>query len=154
MQKFNCQIAIDHTVEDLGPLKFFLGMEFLQEKANVQMSKSMYCKSILETFGTMDSIPVKIPCEPHFHDLLKQNTDSHVTQDSNTFRELVGSLFYLKVKLSPLACFAVTDRGDAHKRSRKSTRLYVLLTYQQALLFFGHTIKIHNLMDSQNHFYR
>ena len=116
-------------------------MELLQEKANVQMSKPMYCKSILGTFGTVDSIPVKIPCEPHFHDLLKQNTDSHVTQDSNTFRELVGSLFYLKVKLSPLACFAVTDRGDAHKRSRKSTRLYVLLTYQQALSFIGHTIK-------------
>ena len=105
------------------------------------MSKSMYCKSNLGTFGTMDSIPVKIPCEPHFHDLLKQNTDSHVTQDSNTFRELVGSLIYLKVRLSPLACFAVTDRGDAHKRSRKSTRLYVLLTYQQALSFIGHTIK-------------
>ena len=112
-------------------------MELLQEKASVQMSKSMYCKSNLGTFGTMDSIPVKIPCEPHFHDLLKQNTDSHVTQDSKTFRELVGSLFYLKVKLPPLACFAVTDRGDAHK-DRES---------QPGYMCYSHTNKLSHLLD-------
>ena len=83
-------------------------MEFLQEKGNVQMSKI-----ILEIFGIMDSIPVKSPCEPHFHDLLRQNKDSPIPRDSKKFRELVGSPPYFK---QYLACFSVTGRGDAQDR--------------------------------------
>ena len=29
---FKCQIAKEYTMKDLGPLKIFLGIEFLQEK--------------------------------------------------------------------------------------------------------------------------
>ena len=60
------------------------------------MSQSKYCKSILERFGMMDSNPVKIPCEPHIHDLLRQNIDSPVLRDAKKYRELVGSLIYLE----------------------------------------------------------
>ena len=40
VQNFNRQIANEYTMKDLGTLKFFLGIEFLQEKGLVQMSRS------------------------------------------------------------------------------------------------------------------
>ena len=78
----------------LGLPKFFLGIEFLQEKGLVQISQSNYCKSILERFDMMDSYPVKTQCESPIHALLRNNTDSHVFRDTKNSSELVGSLIY------------------------------------------------------------
>ena len=55
---FKSKIAKEYDMKDLGPLKFFLGIEFLQEKGHVQMSQSKYCKSILERFDMLNSHPV------------------------------------------------------------------------------------------------
>ena len=72
------QIVKESTMQYLGPLKFSLGKEFLQEKGLVQMTQTKYCISILERFGMMDCNPVKIHCEPHIHDLMRQNKYSHI----------------------------------------------------------------------------
>ena len=74
---FKRQIAKEYTMKDLGPLKFFLGIEFLQENGLVQMSLSKYCKSIIERFDMKDCNPVKAPCE------------SPVLREAKKFRELV-----------------------------------------------------------------
>ena len=71
------QIAKKYNIDYLSSLKFFLGIEFLQEKGLVQMSLSKYCKSIIERFDMKDCNPVKAPCE------------SPVLREAKKFRELV-----------------------------------------------------------------
>ena len=71
------KIAKKYNIAYLGSLKFFLGIEFLQEKGLVQMSLSKYCKSIIERFDMKDCNPVKAPCE------------SPVLREAKKFRELV-----------------------------------------------------------------
>ena len=94
------------------PLKFFLGIEFLQEKRLVQMSQSKYCKSILERFDMLNSHPVKTPCEPHIHDLLRENSQSPVMRNPKKYRELVGSLIYLEQVSRPDISFVTNILGQ------------------------------------------
>ena len=101
INEFKQQISTEYKVKDLGPLKFFLGIEFSQEKGLIQMSQSKYSKHILERFGMMDCNPEKVPCEKNIHDQLRANKDSPLLKDPKKYRELVGSLIYLEQVTRP-----------------------------------------------------
>ena len=75
-------------MKDLGPLKYFLGIEFAQMKDSIKLSQSHYTKKLLTKFGMIDSKPRSTPCEPK-PDII--NSDS--SQPLNVkYREVVGSL--------------------------------------------------------------
>ena len=101
INEFKHQISNEYKVKDLGELKFFLGIEFSQQKGLVQMSQSKYCKDILERFDMMNCIAEKVPCEKNIHDQLRANKNSPLLANAKRYRELVGSLIYLEQVTRP-----------------------------------------------------
>ena len=112
INEFKTQISNKYTVKDLGPLKYFLGIEFHVTDKSVHMSQSGYCKTILERFGMTDCNPMKIPCEKNIHDELRAHQDSPTFEDSTRYRELVGSLIYLQQVTRPDISFITNILGQ------------------------------------------
>ena len=50
-------------MKDLGPIKQFLGINFLQNAGGIEMEQSTYLRNILQKFDMLDSKPRSTPCE-------------------------------------------------------------------------------------------
>ncbi|KAD7478957.1 hypothetical protein E3N88_02093 [Mikania micrantha] len=81
------------SIKDLGPLKFFLGIEVARTKNGMVLSNLKYTLDILEETGMMGCRPSSFPMEKN----LKLGTcDEEPCVDSNQFRRLIGKLLYLQ----------------------------------------------------------
>ena len=90
-------------MKDLGPLKYFLGIEFTQEKGSIKLSQSHYAKKLLSKFGMMDAKPRSTPCEPK-----PEITNGETNPLNVKYREVVGSLIYLMTCTRPDLSWTVT----------------------------------------------
>ena len=91
-------------MKDLGPLNYFLGIEFVQGDKTVKMSQSHYTNKLLNKFGMADSKPRTTPCEPK-PDVV---TGTHEPMKNVKYREVVGSLIYLMKCTRPDISWTVT----------------------------------------------
>ena len=112
LDNFKNQISSKFKVKDLGPLTFFLGVEFTISHNSVQMSQSKYCKTVLERFGMMNSNPQKIPCDKDLYNQLIAAKNSPNLTNPTKYRELVGSLIYLQQVTRPELSFIVNILGQ------------------------------------------
>lgn len=88
---------------DLGPIKWFLGIEFDQKEGVVTMSQAKYLLSKLEKYGLDQAKPRTTPCELAGYD--KMSSDP-IDCELN-YRELVGSLIYAMTCTRPDLAWAV-----------------------------------------------
>ena len=89
---------------DLGPISWFLGIEFEQIEGVITMSQSKYLLSKLEKYGLDQAKPRTTPCEVAGYD--KMSNDPIDTEIN--FRELVGSLIYAMTCTRPDLAWSVT----------------------------------------------
>ena len=91
---------------DLGPISWFLGIEFEQTDDGISMCQSYYLKGVLERFEMMNCKPRTTPCEAKLneYDCPAENTPSDVTR----YRGIVGSLIYAMICTRPDLAFVVT----------------------------------------------
>ncbi|MFS7932971.1 putative RNA-directed DNA polymerase [Helianthus anomalus] len=76
------------SIKDLGPLKYFLGIEAARTKDGLVLSHRKYTLDILEDTGMLGCKPCSFPMEQN----LKLERDSEdVRVDANMYRRLVGS---------------------------------------------------------------
>ncbi|GJV50027.1 putative RNA-directed DNA polymerase [Tanacetum coccineum] len=76
-------------IKDLGKLKYFLGIEVLDENNCIFLSQRKYCLELLQEFGMLGCKPVSIPMEANhcMHAPLKSNLKDAL----NVLRYLKGS---------------------------------------------------------------
>ena len=91
-------------MKDLGQLKHFLGIDFVQSKGCVKMSQKKYVDQILERFNMQDCKPRATPCEQK----LNYSDDAEVMEEVRKYREVVGSLIYLATCTRPDLGFVVS----------------------------------------------
>ena len=83
----------EFQMKDLGPISYFLGIQFKQTKEMITMNQSYYLKNVLARFKMAKCKPRNTPCEANLN---AYKTNSNIQEEgmSENYREIVGSLVY------------------------------------------------------------
>ncbi|KAL9831073.1 putative RNA-directed DNA polymerase [Arabidopsis thaliana] len=99
------QLSSAFQLRDLGPPKFFIGIEIARNDQGITLNQQNYVLDLLASFGFSDCKPSSIPMEPN--QTLSQDTGV-VLADSKQYRRLIGQLQYLCIP-RPDITFAVSN---------------------------------------------
>lgn len=78
-------------VKDLGPLRYFLGIEIVRSQKRIVLSQRKYVLDLLAETGMLGCRPCSSPIDRN-HQIYAQSGDS---VDRETYQRLVGRLIYL-----------------------------------------------------------
>ncbi|CAL8134096.1 unnamed protein product [Prunus armeniaca] len=91
-KEFKKSMMSEFDMSDLGKMRYFLGVEVLQNSDGIYVSQRKYAHEVLEKFGMNNSNLVKNPIVPGCK-LSKDEKGAKV--DASVFKQVVGSLMYL-----------------------------------------------------------
>ncbi|XP_060964985.1 retrovirus-related Pol polyprotein from transposon RE2 [Cannabis sativa] len=83
----------EFEIKDLGPLKYFLGMEFARSKEGIFVSQRKYVLDLLNETGMMGCKPAETPSEPNVK--LQAVEDLKSVKDKELYQRLVERLINL-----------------------------------------------------------
>ncbi|KAF5819015.1 putative RNA-directed DNA polymerase [Helianthus annuus] len=88
------------SIKDLGPLKYFLGIEVAKTNEGMVLSQRKYTLDILEDVGMTGCRPSSFPMEQN---LKLDMCDKEPRVDANQYRRLIGRLLYLQATRPDIA---------------------------------------------------
>jgi hypothetical protein len=138
IQQVKAQLHDKFSIKDLGPLHYYLGVEFLRNNTGLAMSQRKYAIELINHAGLQDAKPSAIPLDP----TIKLNmTDGDSLTDPTLYRSLVGKLLYLTITRPYLAFAAQTlsqflqNPNTIHMKALIKVIIYIKLTATQGLFF-------------------
>ncbi|KAI3516445.1 hypothetical protein L1887_15360 [Cichorium endivia] len=93
IQATKVSLDAEFSIKDLGPLKFFLGIEVARTRDGMVLSQRKYTLDILEDAGMLGCRPATFPMEQNLK--LDKREEEEVV-DATQYRRLVGRLLYLQ----------------------------------------------------------
>ncbi|KAK5794891.1 hypothetical protein PVK06_036141 [Gossypium arboreum] len=96
-------LALEFEIKDLGPLKYFLGMEVARSKKGLVVSQKKYVIDLLKEAGMSGCRPADTPIDPN---VKFENKEGRLV-DKGQYQRLVGKLIYLS-HTRPDIAFAVS----------------------------------------------
>ncbi|XP_019198293.1 PREDICTED: uncharacterized protein LOC109192162 [Ipomoea nil] len=94
IQHLKVQLNDIFQIKDLGPLKYFLGLEVAKQKKCIAVSQRKYALELLEETGFIDS---KLVYNPTIPSNKLSKTKGDLLDDNTQYRRLVGKLLYLTI---------------------------------------------------------
>jgi transposase InsO family protein len=104
IQRLKTHLFKNFQTKDLGPLRYFLGIEVAQSSSGIAINQRKYALDILTETGMLDCRPIDTPMDPNVKLLPGQG---ELLKDPRRYRRLVGRLNYLTVT-RPDITFAVS----------------------------------------------
>ena len=93
-QKFKVYLHDCFSIKDLGPLKYFLGIEIARGSEGMYLCQRKYALEIIKECGLLGTQPANFPIEEN-HKLALDT--SRELDDATRYRRLVGRLIYLTI---------------------------------------------------------
>lgn len=91
-EEFKKSMEKEFDMSDLGKMRYFLGVEVVQNENGIYLSQKKYAKEVLDRFGMRESNPSKNPIVPG----CKLTKDENgVKVDETEYKQVVGCLMYL-----------------------------------------------------------
>ncbi len=121
------------TIHDMGPAKFYLGMEILRDRGQhaLLLSQKRFASDVVLRFGMSEAKPKSIPLST----AVKLSKDAGDPLAGQPYSELVGALLYLSVCTRPDIAHSVgmlarymSAPTTAHWEAAKSVLRYVAST--------------------------
>ncbi|GJV41129.1 ribonuclease H-like domain-containing protein [Tanacetum coccineum] len=117
-------------IEDLGKLKYFLGIEFVDTDKGVCLSQIKYCLDLLSDFRLLVCKPSSIPLE---HNLFLSNESTFndpVIDNITKYQNLIGKLIYLTHTRPDIAYFVHRLSRFMHKPLKSHLKIaLIVLSY-------------------------
>ena len=92
--KFKKYLDDCFRIKDLGPLKYFLGIEVARNGQGIFLNQRKYALEIIDECGLLGSKPADFPMETNHKLALNASKPLH---DATQYRRLVGKLIYLTI---------------------------------------------------------
>ena len=105
LNDFKKTLKDNFKMKDLGPLTYFLGIEFNCSPGKISMKQTKYIERILEKFRLENCNPKSLPCATGINTELSEG--SKLLHDVTLYREMVGSLIYVMTGTRPDICYVV-----------------------------------------------
>jgi hypothetical protein len=94
IETFKHALSTNFKTKDLGPLKYFLGLEVARSPKGIFLNQRKYALDILNDSGQLGARTASFPMEQN---LKLTNQDGTPLSDPSPYRRLVGRLIYLTI---------------------------------------------------------
>ena len=107
MNKTKSLLKENFNMKDLGPISWFLGIQFKQNHNQIEMTQSHYLKGVLKKYGMDQCKPRSTPCETK-PSVVSKDGQNDVSDGLRRYHEIVGSLVYAMTCTRPDLSWIVT----------------------------------------------
>jgi len=121
LQHIIAKLKLEFAIKDLGPLRFFLGIDVQRDDDGFFLSQEKYAKEILERAGMSNCKAAGTPADvrPKTSD-----TDGNLINDASWYRSMAGALQYLTLTRPDIAY--VVQQVCLHMRVPRNAHLTLL----------------------------
>lgn len=91
---FKSFLSSKFQLKDLGPMKYFLGIEVARSGKGITICQRHYALELFKETGTLGSKPRTTPLDPG---LKLSKKDGELLSDPTVYRRLIGKLIYLTI---------------------------------------------------------
>nr|GEY38485.1 ribonuclease H-like domain-containing protein [Tanacetum cinerariifolium] len=95
IENFKLFLKSKSQIKDLGKVKYFFGIEVLDNEDGICLSQKKYCPKLLHEYGLLDAKHVDTSLPENANLNLIESDDDHLLDNIRNYQRLVGKLIYL-----------------------------------------------------------
>ena len=142
IEKVKSDLARRFNIKDLGELKYFLGVNMVQnvKHSQIWIGQPMYTELMIKEFEMLDAKTAKSPVNPSLK--LKKASTEDIPVNQEMYQSAVGKLLYLAIRTRPDIAYAVssvarftTNPTEEHWKAVKHIFRYLLGTMYNGIQY-------------------